>query len=121
MKQYEVTDLSITFGIGMVLQLNDRQAMVRKHALSRKHGDLFMVKPPVQFKRGEVIGVAVKGQLSRDMETRLRLVERKNEKKPKHQHTQSNVDEATKATQSTKTQANSVESNHKTKSSKASG
>ena len=117
MKQYEVIDVYVTFGIGMVLKLNDQQATTRAHALAKKHGGLFMVKSPVQFKRGEVIGVVVKGQLSRSLETRLRLIEPKKAKQPKNQNKEAHMDKATKATHSKKLTQTQSESINNTQSS----
>ena len=65
MKTYRVISQQATFGIGMVLKLSEQQSTVRQHALTTtKKKDMFIVKLPVHFKKGEVVTL-VKDELSR--------------------------------------------------------
>ena len=82
MTYYKVTGLHITFCIGMVLKLKEEQSIIRAHALTKKGSDIFVVKSPVQFKHGEVIGI-VKGHLSRTLGSRLQVIENKKSKSDK--------------------------------------
>jgi hypothetical protein len=56
MKIYEVTSGVITFGIGAELRLSEEQAESRISSL-QKRKDVYGVTSPVQFKRGEKLGI----------------------------------------------------------------
>jgi len=56
-KQYEVTGAKIVFGSGFVLSLAEQQAQSRQSCLQKMKNGLYRVIKPVEFKRGEVIGI----------------------------------------------------------------
>jgi hypothetical protein len=57
MQNYEVTGNFITFGIGIEIKLSTSQADTRAHLLKNKKKDIYEIISPVQFKKGEQIGV----------------------------------------------------------------
>lgn len=57
MQNYEVTGNFITFGIGIEIRLSTSQADTRAHLLKNKKKDIYEIISPVQFKKGEQIGV----------------------------------------------------------------
>ena len=57
MQNYEVTGSLVTFSIGTELKLSESQADARTSSLKKKKKDIYEVIHPVQFKRGETIGV----------------------------------------------------------------
>lgn len=57
MQNYEVTGSLVTFGFGTELKLSESQADARTSSLKKKKKDIYEVIHPVQFKRGERIGV----------------------------------------------------------------
>jgi hypothetical protein len=58
MQNYEVTGSLVTFGLGAELKLSENQAEARISSLKKKKKDIYEVIHPVQFKRGERIGIA---------------------------------------------------------------
>jgi len=58
MQNYEVSGSVVTFGFGTELKLSESQADARASSLKKKKKDIYEVIHPVQFKRGERIGVA---------------------------------------------------------------
>lgn len=68
MEKYTVTDKFVNFGIGDVLELTDKQYDSRQHHLKKLKDGKYYVSQPVQFKRGEIVGLAkepVKEMLSK--------------------------------------------------------
>lgn len=64
MQQYHVTGRSADFFPGTVLALSDEQFKTRTHALKRlKQKGVYEVTAPVQFKKGEEIGIP--GEISK--------------------------------------------------------
>lgn len=57
MQNYEVTNNFITFGIGIEIRLSASQANTRAHLLKNKKKNIYEITSPVQFKKGEQIGV----------------------------------------------------------------
>lgn len=57
MKIYEVTSGFVTFGIGIELQLSEAQAESRMSSLQVRRKGIYGVASPVQFKRGERLGI----------------------------------------------------------------
>lgn len=55
MKVYEVSGKSVVFGMGVELQLSDRQAEIRSSSVRRKKGDVYEVLEPIQFKQSELV------------------------------------------------------------------
>lgn len=58
MKNYEVIATVAGFNSGQVLRLTAKQAAPRLHNLRQLNGDHYEVVNRVEFKRGEVVGVA---------------------------------------------------------------
>lgn len=59
MKKYTTTAI-VTLPAGTVMELTAEQAAARRHALQQQRGpNLYRATAPVQFKRGEVIGLEV--------------------------------------------------------------
>lgn len=59
MRKYTTTAI-VTLPAGTVMELNVEQAAARRHALQSQRGpNLYRATAPVQFKRGEVIGLEV--------------------------------------------------------------
>lgn len=56
-KQYEITGVKVSFAPGFILGLTERQAQPRLQSLRKLDGNLYSVISPVEFKRGEVIGI----------------------------------------------------------------
>lgn len=56
-KIYEVISGFVTFGIGIELQLSEAQAEPRMSSLQVRRKDIYGVVSPVQFKRGERLGI----------------------------------------------------------------
>jgi hypothetical protein len=56
-KIYEVTSGFVTFGIGIELQLSEAQAEPRMPSLQIRRKNIYGVTSPVQFKRGERLGI----------------------------------------------------------------
>lgn len=79
MKQYIVTDTCVNFGIGTILELTERQYEKRKQALKKLFGNKYEVLLPVQFKRGEVVGI--EGEPDKYLQAKLNPCEVKKEKK----------------------------------------
>jgi hypothetical protein len=80
MKQYEIKSRSAIFGVGMVLELTDKQAEARQDCLTRK-GEYWVVSSPVAFKAGEIVGV-VSGNVSKALAETLKEPEETSEEKP---------------------------------------
>lgn len=57
-KRYTVTGVKVRFGPGFILELDKEQANARAHVLHKKKGSLYAVLDTVEFKQGEVIGIA---------------------------------------------------------------
>jgi len=57
MKIYEVTSNFVTFDLGIELQLSESQAESRISSLQVRRKDIYGVTSPVQFKRGEKLGI----------------------------------------------------------------
>ena len=64
MKAVEAMEV-VTFGVGNVLKLDDKQAGVRKHVLKARGDGVYETTGEVQFKRGEKFGV--EGEISKAM------------------------------------------------------
>lgn len=80
MKTYEVKNGVSTFGVGMILDLTQEQAEVRRHSLSPK-GKYYVVNQPVCFKQGEKVGV-VAGGVSKKLLEGLKNLDKKEETPP---------------------------------------
>ncbi len=52
-----IKDKVACFGVGMVLELSESQALARQNCLTPK-GEYYVVSSPVYFKKGEEIGIA---------------------------------------------------------------
>lgn len=79
MEKYVVTDKFINFGISEILELTEKQYESRKHLLKKLQGNQYEVLQTVQFKHGEVIGLAK--EPDKALKTRLNPCEVKKEKK----------------------------------------
>ncbi|MGQ9367702.1 hypothetical protein [Azospirillum sp. ST 5-10] len=73
MKRYQVAGAVARFAPGFVLALSPEQAAARATCLHRvdEDGDLYEVTGRVEFKRGEVLGVA-HGEIGKDVLAELR-------------------------------------------------
>lgn len=62
MKKYVVTAVKAAFNAGTVLGLTEKQAASRLHNLERIKSGVYRVLKPVEFKRGEEIGLQGEAQ-----------------------------------------------------------
>ena len=80
MKIYEVTSGFVTFGIGIELQLSEAQAESRISSLQVRRRDIYGVTTPVQFKRGERLGI-YEAFLTKSLLESLKEIDKKSEGK----------------------------------------
>ena len=80
MKIYEVTSGFITFGIGIELQLSEAQAESRMSSLQVRRKGIYGVATPVQFKRGERLGI-YEAFLTKSLLENLKEIDKKSENK----------------------------------------
>lgn len=86
MQNYEVTGNFVTFGIGIEIRLSAAQADARSHLVKNKKKDIYEIISPVQFKKGEQIGIVSKS-LSKALLDSLKEIgvkESSNDKKSKN-------------------------------------
>jgi len=57
-KNYIVTGAKVRFGPGFILALSKDQAALRSHVLHHEKGRNYAVLDTVEFKQGEIIGIA---------------------------------------------------------------
>lgn len=60
MQTYEVIGNFVTIGIGIEIKLSASQADARSHLVRNKKKDIYEIISPVQFKKGEQIGIESK-------------------------------------------------------------
>ena len=80
MKIYEVTSGFVTFGIGIELQLSEAQAESRMSSLQVRRKGIYGVATPVQFKRGERLGI-YEAFLTKSLLENLKEIDKKSENK----------------------------------------
>ena len=80
MKIYEVTSGFVTFGIGIELQLSEAQAESRMSSLQVRRKGIYGVTTPVQFKRGERLGI-YEAFLTKSLLGNLKEIDKKSESK----------------------------------------
>ena len=78
-KNYIVTGAKVRFGPGFILSLSKDQAALRSHVLHHEKGKNYAVLDTVEFKQGEIIGIA-EGDIPKSWWDTLEEVESKKTK-----------------------------------------
>jgi hypothetical protein len=79
MKFFRAED-TVSFHLGAILELTDEQAKVRMMGKTLRHisGKRYEVVKPIQFKRGEVIGI--EGEIPKAMAPKFNAIDEKKKK-----------------------------------------